>query len=331
MTFASPKELVRLLLRQSDRHPVRAIGAAELQCHDPRFIRSLRNLGILLEREDLRDDGAEVFQQVADALVVIDPETGAIERHDDMLDIRFFDIDLPALCRVIREQSGLSGPSMVSISTRIWRLGRYERHGRAAMICLVRRLREDSAQEIIDLVRGAIDSEEPVALISLGACDLPTTVARQLDGLRMTLANAADLLKDDPDQPFALDLGRIRVPTGPQAPEARLQIDRFGRRVIFHEIELAIEPRDFDAFVLLAEEAVAAGGWVLRESIADALQASTGRDSNVEQVDRCINRLRTAFKRLAGAIDVPQKAFIETKPKVGYRLIFASSEIAFIA
>jgi DNA-binding response OmpR family regulator len=331
MTFASPEELVRLLLRQSDRHPVRVIGAAELQPFDPRFIRSLRNLGILLEREDLRDDGGVIYQPVADALVVIDPETGAVERYDDALDIRVFDIEFQALCCAIREQSGLNGPTISAISTRVWRLGRYERNGRAAMICLVRRLREDTAQEIVDLVRGAIDSEEPVALISLGACDLPTTVARQLDGLRMTIANAVDLLNGASDRPFALDLGRIRVPTGPQSSEARLQIDRIGRRVIFDGIELCIEPRDFDAFALLAEEAVAAGGWVLRDSIAVALQSSTGRESNLEQVDRCINRLRTTFKKLAGAIDVPTKAFIETKPKVGYRLILASSEIAFTA
>jgi hypothetical protein len=238
MTFASPEELVRLLLRQSDRHPVRAIGAAELQPYDPRFIRSLRNLRILLEREDLRDDGGVVYQPVENALVVIDPETGAFERCDDALDVRIFDIEFQSLCCAIREQSGLSGPTISAISTRVWRLGRYERHGRAAMICLVRRLREDTAQEIVDLVRGAIDSEEPVALISLGACDLPTTVARQLDGLRMTLANAADLLKGDPDHPFALDLSRIRVPTGPQAPEARLQIDRIGRRFIFDSVNL---------------------------------------------------------------------------------------------
>lgn len=331
MTFANAAELVRLLLRQSDRHPIRAVGAADLKPYEPGVVRSLRNRGILVAQEDLRDDGAAVFQVVDDGLVVVDPETGECERYEDALDVQTFDIDIAALCRAIREQSGLGGPGPTALSVRVWRLGRHERHGRAAEICLVRRLREDSAQEIVDHVRGAIDGEAPVALISLGNSDIPTGIARQLEAMRMTVARAEDLLRGDPALPFALDLGRIRVPTGPHAPDARLQIDRIGRRVIFEGIELDVEPRDFYAFVLLAEEAVAAGGWVLRDSIAAALQSSTGRDGNLEQVDRCINRLRTAFKKLAGAIDVPTKAFIETKPKVGYRLILASSEIAFIA
>jgi hypothetical protein len=331
MTFANATELVRLLLRQSDRHPIRAIGAADLKLHDPGFIRSLRICGILVEREDLRDDGDQVFQVVEGGLVVVDPETGACERHDDALDVRTFDIDIAALCRAIREQSGLAGPGPAALSARVWRLGRYEGHGRAAEVCLVRRLREDTAQEIVDHVRGAIDSEAPVALIGLGSCDLPTAVARQLDGLRMTVTRAEDLLRDDPDRPLALDLGRIRVPTGPHAPDARLQIDRIGRRAIFEGVELDVEPRDFDAFVLLAEEAVAAGGWVPKDSLAATLQASTGRESNPEQVDRCMNRLRDAFRRNPRLNAVPSNGFIERKSKVGARLALASSEIAFIA
>ena len=99
MKSANAAELIRLLLQQSDRHPIRAIGAADLQPYDLRFVRSLRNLGILTEREDLRDDGATVLQVVDDALIAVDPETGACERHDDALDVQTFDIDFAALCR----------------------------------------------------------------------------------------------------------------------------------------------------------------------------------------------------------------------------------------
>ncbi|MCX5478017.1 hypothetical protein OSH08_03315 [Kaistia geumhonensis] len=331
MTFANAADLIRLLLRQSDRHPVRAIGAAELEPYDPRFHRSLRNLGVLVPRIDLPDDGGSVFGVIEGSLIVVDPETGECERHDDALDIQTFDIDVAALCRAIREQSGLTGPGPTAISSRIWRLGRYQQHGRVAEICLVRRLREETAQEILDHVRGAIDTETSVALVSLGSSEVPTVVARQLDRLRMTVSCAEDLLRDDPVRPFALDFGRVRLAAGKHAPDARLQVDRIGRRAICDGVEITVEPRDFYALVLLAEEAMAAGGWVLRDSIAAALQSSTRKDSNLEQVDRCINRLRTAFKRQAVSTDAPTKAFIETKPKVGYRLTFVSSEIAFIA
>ena len=183
MKFASAAGLIRLLLQQSDRHPIRSIGAADLQPYDPRFVRTLRNLGVLTEREDLRDDGATVFQVVDDALIVVDPETGACEREGDALDIRAFDIDIGAICRAIREQSGLVGPGPSALSTRVWRLGRYVRQDRSAEICLVRRLREATAQEVVDHVRGAIDTEASVTLISLGRIDLPAAVARQLDAM----------------------------------------------------------------------------------------------------------------------------------------------------
>ncbi|MEF9601299.1 hypothetical protein O4J55_02775 [Paracoccus sp. PXZ] len=331
MKFASAAGLIRLLLQQSDRHPIRSIGAADLQPYDPHFVRTLRNLGILTEREDLRDDGAIVLQVVDDALITVDPETGACERHDDALDVQAFDIDIGAICRAIREQSGLEGPGPSAISARVWRLGRYVRHDRASEICLVRRLREEAAQEIVDHVRGAIDTESSVALISLGRSDLPTAVARQLDAMRMTVVVAEDLMGHTPGAPFALSLDRIRLVSSMPKVETRLVIDRTGRRVTCEGAELAIEPRDFDVFVLLAEEAADAGGWVLRDSIAAALRASTGRDGNPEQVDRSINRLRDVFRKEPRLTGVPKNGFIETKSKVGSRLILAASEIGFMA
>ena len=74
-----------------------------------------------------------------------------------------------------------------------------------------------------------------------------------------------------------------------------------------------------------------AGGWVLRDSIAAALRASTGRDGNPEQVDRSINRLRDIFRKEQRLPGVPKNGFIETKPKVGCRLTLASSDIGFMA
>ena len=331
MKSGSAAELIRLLLQQSDRHPIRSIGAADLQPYDQRFVRSLRNLGVLTEREDLPDDGATVLQVVDDALITVDPETGACERHDDALDVQTFDIDFAEICRAIREQSGLEGPGPTMISTRVWRLGRSSRHGRVAEICLVRRLREETAQALVDHVRGAIDTESSVALISLGRSELPTAVARQLDAMRMTVAVADDLMGHAPGTPFAMDLDRIRLATSLPTVDTRLLVDRTGRRVIFEGVELTVEPRDFDVFVQLADEAADAGGWVLRDSIAAALRASTGRDGNPEQVDRSINRLRDVFRKEPRLTGVPKNGFIETKSKVGGRLTLAASEIGFMA
>ena len=97
----------------------------------------------------------------------------------------------------------------------------------------MRRLREETAQEIVDHVRGAIDTESSVALISLGRSDLPTAVARQLDAMRMTVAVAEDLMGHAPGAPFALNLERIRLASSLPTVETRLVVDRTGRRVIF--------------------------------------------------------------------------------------------------
>lgn len=331
MKYAKPAELVRLLLRQSDRHPIRAVGSGDLQPFDPRFVRSLKNLGILNEREDLCDSGETVLQVVDKAMIAVDPDTGACERVDDALDIQMHDINFGAICREIRSQSRLEGPGPSPISPRIWRLGRHFRNARAAEICLARRLRTETAQEFVDHVRGAIDAEAFIAVIGLTRCDLPSAVSRQLDGLRMTVTAVEDHLGNDPAAPFALDLGRIRMASPAVANDTRLAVDRIGRRVILDGIELSIEPRDLGVLVLLAEEAADAGGWVPRDSIAATLVASTDRDGNLEQVDRSMNRLRDAFRKDARLTEVPRSGFIETKPKVGYRLTLPTSEIAFMA
>lgn len=330
MKSARPADLVRLLLRQSDRHPVRSLSATDLLPFDARFVRSLKNRGILKEREDLSDDGGTVLHVDGDGVVEIDPETGACERMGDPLDIQIWDIDFGAICRELREQSGLRGPGPRQLSPRIWRLGRHVRNDRGAEICLVRQLRPETAQEIIDHVRGAIDSEALVVIIGLSRCDLPTSVVRQLDGLRMTITAVDVHLGDTSEAPFSLDLGRVRLAPA-RATETRLSIDRIGRRAIFENFELSVEPRDFDVLALLAEEAAGAGGWVPRDSIAATLAAATGRDSQPEQVDRSINRLRDAFRKDDRLKDVPRSGFIEAKSKTGYRLTLSSAAIGFTA
>ncbi len=85
-----------------------------------------------------------------------------------------------------------------------------------------------------------------------------------------------------------------------------------------------------EAAALCPQRESAWRGWVSKESLAATLQASTKRDSNPEQVDRCINRLRDAFRKNTRLNAVPSNGFIDRKSKVGARLVLASSEIAFI-
>lgn len=331
MTSADAARLAALLLHLSDRHPIPAVAGSDLDGVEPRLLRSLRARGILIERADLRDAGDTVI--IADGsggLVEVDPETGEVVRIDDPQSVRHHDIDFAALCREIRKQSGLTGPGPVEIAARIWRLGRHAAGARTAEVCLLRGLRPHRVQEALDRIRGAIAAEIPVVLVSLSACDLPPSALRQIEGARAVLAQAQTLLAHDPDRPFAMAFGQVRLPAPRGGPEARLRIDRTGRRALFDGAELAIEHRDFGAFVLLAEEAADTGGFVSNDRIAAALKAATGHDSNPEQVDRCVHRLRNALRNHAGPRDVPKDGFIERRSRIGARLRLPAEAIGFL-
>jgi DNA-binding response OmpR family regulator len=329
MTFAKPADLVRFLLRQSDRHPVRAVSADDLRPFDQKFVRNLRNAGILQERADLTDDGDAVLDVVDGVLFEVDIVTGACVRIKDALDIQLFDINFEAVCAAIRDQSGLSGPPMTFLSDRAVHMGRAVRNGRSAEVCLVRRFRPERAIEVINLIRGAIDDEAHVAIISFSQCDLPTAVTRQLTGLRVGVSNFESHLGDDPTAPFAFDLSDIRFAPTETSSDARLQIDRFGHRAQMDGVELVLEPRDFGVFVLLAEEAAGSGGWVPRETISATVRAATNNDGNEEQADKSINRLRDVFRKNYQLNDVPSDGFIRTKRKTGFRFALPLSAIHF--
>jgi hypothetical protein len=286
---------------------------------------------VLVERADLRDTGDTVIgPDGKGGLVEVDPETGEVVRLDDPRSVQHYDIDFAALCREIRKQSGLTGPGPLEITARIWRLGRHTAEARTAEVCLARGLRPQRVQETLDRIRGAIAPDTPVILVSLSACDLPPSALRQIEGARATLAEAQALLAGDPDQPFAMDFRHVRLPAPQGGPQARLKIDRTGRRALFDGAELAIEHRDFGAFVLLAEEAGDTGGFVSNDRITAALKAATGHDSNPEQVDRCVNRLRNAFRKHAGLRDVPRDGFIERRSRIGARLTLPAEAIGFL-
>lgn len=331
MTSANAARLAALLLQLSDRHPIPALAGSDLEDVEPRLLRSLRARGILVERADLRDAGDTVICAGRDSgRIEVDPETGDVVRLDDPLSVRHHDIDFAALCREIRRQSGLTGPGPIEISSRIWRLGRHAAEARTAEVCLVRGFRSNMVQEVLDRVRGAIAVDTSVILVSLSACDLPPSALRQIEGARVTLVDARALLAGDPDGYFAMDFGHLRLPAPRGDPEARLRIDRTGRRVLFDGTELAVEHRDLGVLAVLAEEAAAGGGFVSNDRIAAALKAATGHDSYPEQVDRCVYRLRTAFRKKAGPGDVPKNAFIERRSRIGARLTLPAEAIGFL-
>lgn len=330
MTFADPANLVGLLLQQSDRHPIAALSAADLEGHDPSFVRTLKNLGILKERSDLWDSGDAVLDVVDGMLFETDTLTGESIHSGNALDVQVFDIDFEAICREIRSQSGLTGPPMTFLSARAVHLGRGVKGERGAEICLIRGLRPERALETVNLIRGSVDGSAFVAAISLASCDLPSTVTRQLANLRMQVTAIDEHLGNDPEVPFALNLSGIRFTPVEVGAEARLVVDRLGKRSLLDGVELDIEPRDFGVFVLLAEEAAGEGGWVRRESIAVSVRAATGKDGNEEQAERSINRLRDAFRKNVRLKDVPPNGYIETKPKVGYRLTLPKSVVRVV-
>lgn len=312
--------LCRLLLRQSDRHPIRTLSGEDLVGHDPRAVRTFEQLGLIVRQRDLRDAGDVVFHPdgsgayVATHLEEIDMETAA------PMAVSSYRIIFPEIARLLR--TGLDGPPIEYLTHRIVALGARGKGARRRSFYLVRSLRADRALEVLMTAQAHAGPEAKVVVLLLTRKELSRAVLKQVEALQIHVVS--ELLRGT-DSPFAINLPAPSPSAEPALKPIRLFIDGSGHVAVLDDVELSLEPRDFAVLQLLANEARDQGGFVARELIGQALREATGReDSYEEQGGKSISRIRMVI------LTVAPDVLLETKRKVGYRLKMAKEAIRVI-
>jgi len=102
MDCAFPVELIRSLLRLSDRQPVGALDGLDLAAFAPAFVDRLLETGVLVERTPLREADGLVVQVVGR-----EPVAFSVDGHDltecvHPEALRRYEIDVLVLCKALR-------------------------------------------------------------------------------------------------------------------------------------------------------------------------------------------------------------------------------------
>src|SRR5512134_1200277 len=123
MDCVSPVELIRSLLRLSDRHPVGAPDGLDLAAFAPAFADRLLQTGVLVERAPLREVDGRVVQVVDRAPVAFSVDGHDLTECVHPEAMRRYEIDVLALCKALRHASALTGAPVERLSHRLFYLG----------------------------------------------------------------------------------------------------------------------------------------------------------------------------------------------------------------
>jgi hypothetical protein len=161
MDCAFPVELIRLLLRLSDRQPVGALDGLDLAGFAPAFVDRLLETGVLVERTPLREADGLVVQVAGENAVAF-----SIDGHDLTECVypealRRYEIDVLVLCKALRHASALNGAPVERLSHRLFYLGDHSAGGRRRPVYLARFLRRENALDIAFAMRGRSGPRRP--------------------------------------------------------------------------------------------------------------------------------------------------------------------------
>jgi hypothetical protein len=326
MAFASHVSLSRLLLQRSDQHPVRIVDGRDLGDQRPETVRHFVRLGILVEREGPTDLDGVIIQRSGQRVIAVNLDGDGITTEIDPECVRQYDIDLMALCRQLRQASGLEGRPVEKINAAAFWLGATGTGSRRIEYYFARRLRAANALDVAFALKGHANGLTIVVLTPTER-DLPGTVRRQLDAAGVTVAAIDGMLDVGSAEPLKVTIPTLIV-RGPPSASARLTVDVQGASARFDGTLLSLRRREFQVLVRLANERVNEDGWVNRDAISDALRAATASDDrNDEQIDKVVSNLRRAL-RAAGVTEGTKRTYpIESSRGQGYRLLVPQNDI----
>lgn len=308
--MSSHLQLSQLLLRQLDRHPIRALSEAELAPFGDAFA-AFRQAGMLRYRrpEDDLDLCRTNFGDNGELVVEGINSNG----H------RWLDIDFDAVGDQMRRAAGLAGPPLERLSDRVLHLGRPlgDVHRRA--FYLVRLFGNANALDIALALKGRSSGTRPV-IVTPVARDLALDVGRRLELEGIPVVAAIGLLDEQAAVPVAFRLAEAGIPN--QRPPDALEIDEHAGTAIFHRQPLDLEPRHFRVLVALAREASTDGGIVPADALLEELAKGKDQDRQPqqEQVAVAVSRIRAALRAAAGTSPDSKRQMFRNDRQGGYAL-----------
>lgn len=313
MAYASADKLIRLLLQLSDRQPVGALDGLDLAAFAPPAVDRLLETGILVEGAPLREADGRVVQIFGDVAVAFSVDGQALTECIHREALRRYEIDVLALCGMIRRASGLKGAPVERLSHRLFYLGDHEDGRRRRPVYLARLLRADNVLDTAFALRGRTNLSEIVIL---------TPTLRPL--------SPGDALEPASKEPFALSVPIARLYTASDPTAARLVVDVLGHTVSFDGSPVILAVREFNLLLTLANEAANDGGVVGYDTLYTAMQGTptaAGELANDEQIAKSASLLRTALAEAACLAKDERRALIINRSKIGYRLGLKRHEV----
>src|SRR5512132_483082 len=231
MGCASPVELIRLLLRLSDRQPVGALDGLDLAGFAPAFVDRLLESGVLVERTPLREADGLVVQVAGENAVAF-----SIDGHDltecvHPEALRRYEIDVLVLCKALRHASALNGAPVESLSHRLFYLGDHAAGGRRRPVYLARLLRAENALDTAFAVRGRSGPGE-IVMLTPTVRPIGSELMRQLAYAGVAVLAISEILSTGSKDPFALSIPIAGLHAADPSA-ARLVVDVLGHTITF--------------------------------------------------------------------------------------------------
>jgi hypothetical protein len=331
MDCAFPVELIRSLLRLSERQPIGALDGFDLAAFAPAFVDRLLETGVLVERAPLREADSRVVQVVDENAVAF-----SIDGHDltecvHPEALRRYEIDVLALCKAFRHANALTGAPVERLSHRLFYLGNHSAGGRRRLVYLARLLHSDNALDTAFAVRGRSGPGE-IVMLTPTVRPIGSELMRQLAHAGVAVSAISQILSTGSKDPFALSIPIAGLHPA-DAPAARLVVDVLGHTVSFHGRATSVAVREFNLLLALANEAANDAGVVTYETLYTAIQGvptATDRLPNDEQIAKSVSLLRTALADAAGLSRDERRTLIVNKSKIGYRLGLERHEVVVL-
>jgi DNA-binding response OmpR family regulator len=316
------RDLLSLVLQRIDRHPIGELDGLEVERFGRPALDLLLEQRVLVQRPALAElDGCPV-QWLGGRPFVFDLEGEQPPEEIDPRLLTTYEIDIIALSRSLRQANGLGGPPVEAFSNLAWFIGNHGTGNRRRSVCLARLMHEDSAVEVVSIMRAQIGSGPLLVLTPCGA-ELRRRTLQQLADDRILVIPLIDRLDRAAPNPFVLQSGALTQTVSSARSEGRLRVDTAGRSVTLDGREVSLGRLDFAVFSTLAEEAAHENGVVPRDDLLRMIEAQRSDPDEFaapENLDNALSRIRRALAEAAGISSAEMRSLIETRRGLGHRL-----------